>query len=122
MSVGLASTGTGRSSTRTSKQTFDVVAAGLLLVGQVASTRFHDPATATRLAEPIIDGRRHGPVSESLSACCGVAARLDLPADGMRDDADPGDDLDLRPEMQNCSAACCCDPMRVRVADTKDSR
>lgn len=64
----------------------DVVAAALLLVGKVASSRFYEPMTAARLAaiaDPIItagDGRVR---FESLSACCGVAARLDLLADGL---------------------------------------
>ena len=63
-----------------------VVAAALLLVGRVAATRFYDPMTAARLAEladPIITTGDGTVRFESLSACCGVAARLDLLADGL---------------------------------------
>ncbi|KQY22021.1 hypothetical protein ASD16_15330 [Cellulomonas sp. Root485] len=64
----------------------DVVAAALLLVGRVAATRFYDPMTAAQLAEladPIITTGDGTVRFESLSACCGVAARLDLLADGL---------------------------------------
>lgn len=64
----------------------DVVAAALLLVGRVAATRFSDPMTAARLAEladPIITVGEGAVRFESLSACCGVAARLDLLPDGL---------------------------------------
>jgi hypothetical protein len=65
----------------------DVVAAGLLAVAQVARTRFSTPANMIQAvvaaADPIVtsDGERLR--FESLSACCGVYARLDLLGDGI---------------------------------------
>lgn len=123
VSVGLASTGTGTFLDAYVERA-DVVAAGLLLVGRVASTRFHDPTTATRLAEladPIITTGDGTVRFESLSACCGVAARLDLPADGVEVTTQtPGTtNVDLGPEMRRLLGGVLPhDPMRVRVADT----
>ncbi|NTW39753.1 MAG: SWIM zinc finger family protein [Cellulomonadaceae bacterium] len=61
----------------------DAVAAGLLRVGEVAATRFYVHPALTRaklaLADPIITVGDGVVRFESLSACCGVAARLDLP-------------------------------------------
>lgn len=62
----------------------DVLAAGLLRVADVAASRFYvPPGAASRLArtDPIITAGRGVARFESLSACSGVAARLDvLPA------------------------------------------
>ncbi|OZB87914.1 MAG: hypothetical protein B7X41_10915 [Microbacterium sp. 14-71-5] len=65
----------------------DLVASGLLRVGEVAATRFyqHPAATAAqiRAADPIITVGAGAVRFESLSADCGVAARLDVLDDGL---------------------------------------
>lgn len=62
----------------------DVLATGLLRVADVAASRFYvPPGAASRIAwrDPIITAGRGAVRFESLSACSGVAARLDvLPA------------------------------------------
>ncbi len=101
----------------------DVVSAALLAVGRVAATRFYTVMSASKLAEltdPIIttgDGRVR---FESLSACCGVAARLDLLPSGL----DAGEhvsgttNVDLGPRMrQLLGGVLRHDPMRVRVGE-----
>lgn len=63
------------------------VAAGLLVVARVARTRFYVPAAAIartlELADPVVTC--HGDMLrfESLSPCCGVYARLDVPGDAV---------------------------------------
>ncbi len=65
----------------------DVVAAALLRVSEVAGTRFYvHPATtaaAIRAADPIVTVGDSAVRFESLSADCGVSARLDVLADAV---------------------------------------
>ncbi|RYV52313.1 SWIM zinc finger family protein [Pengzhenrongella frigida] len=64
----------------------DVVAAGLLRVAEVARTRYYlPPGLARRLAfaDPIITAESGHLRFESLSACCGVYARLDVLPGGL---------------------------------------
>lgn len=60
----------------------EVVAAGLLLVGRVARTRYYTPpnmrAKLLRAADPVVTATPQGLRFESFSACCGVYARLDV--------------------------------------------
>lgn len=60
----------------------DVVADGLLAVGSVARSRYHVPAAMLArillAADPIVTVADERLRFESLSACCGVYARLDL--------------------------------------------
>ncbi|MDM7832465.1 hypothetical protein [Cellulomonas edaphi] len=79
--LGLASTDSGTFLDAFAERA-DVVASGLLRVGEVAATRFYEHPSAIRakiaLADPIITVEDGTVRFESLSACCGVAARLDL--------------------------------------------
>lgn len=63
----------------------DVVAAGLLAVADVASTRYADPGLAQRIAkaDPVVTGSGDRLRFESFSACNGVQARFDLLAGGL---------------------------------------
>ena len=64
----------------------DVLCAALLRVADVAVTRFHEYLTAAQLAavmDPIITTGDGVLRFESLSACCGVAARLDVLPGGL---------------------------------------
>ena len=65
----------------------DVFAQALLLVAQVARTRFYTPpgmvAAILRAADPVVTVTEGRVRFESFSACCGVAARLDLLPQGI---------------------------------------
>jgi hypothetical protein len=101
----------------------DVVAAALLAVGTVAATRFYAFLTAAQRAElidPIITTGNGTVRFESLSACCGVAARLDLLPDGIdADTTHPGTtNVDLGPRMRQLLAGVLRhDPLHLRVGE-----
>lgn len=87
----------------------DVVAAGLLRVAEVAGTRFYvPPGSAQRAAwsDPIITAGRGLARFESLSACSGVAARLDVLPGGLDVAAEhPGTtNVDVGPELRHLLA------------------
>lgn len=62
-------------------------ARALLVVAQVAASRFHEPASMTaariRAADPVVTAESAGLRFESFSQCGGVHARLDLTDDGL---------------------------------------
>ncbi|MBN9644864.1 SWIM zinc finger family protein [Corynebacterium mendelii] len=64
-----------------------VVAAGLVMLARVASTRFYTPpamvAKILRNADPVVTATDKGLVFESFSACCGVYARMDIDHDSL---------------------------------------
>lgn len=101
----------------------DVVATALLRVGEIAATRFYvHPATtaaAIRAADPIITVGDGAVRFESLSADCGVAARLDV-FDHALDAAvrAPGTtNVDLGPALRQLLAGVHRrDPMRIVVS------
>lgn len=107
--LGLTSTGTGTFLDAFAERA-DVVAAGLLRVGEVAATRFYvHPALVKAklaLADPIITVDDSVVRFESLSACCGVAARLDLIDEGLATTTRVGGttNVDLGPSMRRLLA------------------
>ena len=103
----------------------DVIAAALLRVGEVAATRFYvhpsSIAAAIRAADPIIMVGDGAVRFESLSADCGVAARLDVLEDGL--DASvraPGTtNVDVGPALRQLLVGVHRrDPMRLMVSST----
>lgn len=101
----------------------DVVAAGLLAVGDLPGTRFFVPPGSSlggRWSDPIVTADAHALRFESLSACCGVAARLDVLPSGL----DVGTvrhgttNVDINPELRRLLARVRTgDPMHLSVAE-----
>lgn len=98
----------------------DVVAAGLLRVAEVAGSRFHVPPGARRLAwsDPIITAGQGAARFESLSACSGVAARLDVLSDGLDVSAERAGttNVDVGPDLRHLLAGVRRrEPLRLRA-------
>ncbi|MCO8269035.1 SWIM zinc finger domain-containing protein [Actinoplanes sp. TRM 88003] len=87
-----------------------IVAAGLLTVARIARTRFYTPpgmaAAILRAADPLVTSDGTHLRFESLSADCGVYARLDVLPDG----------LDRAPRARGTTNVDFNDPMRSALA------
>jgi predicted nucleic acid-binding Zn finger protein len=101
----------------------DVLAAALLRVADVAATRFYVFATAAQKAawaDPIITTGDGIARFESLSLCCGVAARLDVLGDGLELSTERAGttNVDLGPDVRHLLAGVLRrDPMRLVVGE-----
>jgi hypothetical protein len=101
-----------------------IVAAGLLAVARIARTRFYTPpsmlAAILRTADPIVTSDGATLRFESLSADCGVYARLDVPPEGLdraplaRGTTNVDFNGPMRDALSGLSGA---DPMHLAVGD-----
>ncbi|MCV9994018.1 SWIM zinc finger domain-containing protein [Paeniglutamicibacter sp. ZC-3] len=86
------------------------VAQALLVVARVARTRFYVPpgmlAAILRAADPVITSTPAGLRFESFSACCGVHARLDIPAASLDTEftASGVTNIDINPPLRQALA------------------
>lgn len=101
----------------------DVLSAALLRVADIAATRYYVFATAAQKAawaDPIITTGDGVVRFESLSLCCGVAARLDVLSGGLELSTEQAGttNVDLGPEMRHLLAGVLRrDPMRLVVGE-----
>ena len=101
----------------------DVVAAGLVTVGDLPGTRFYVPPGSPQRrqwSDPIVTADVHALRFESLSACCGVAARLDVLPSGLdvRTVRHGTTNVDINPELRRLlTRVRTGDPMHLSVAD-----
>jgi hypothetical protein len=101
-----------------------IVAAGLLTVARVARTRFYTPpsmvAAILRAADPIVTSDGATLRFESLSADCGVYARLDVLPDGLDRTPRAGGttNVDFNSPMRDALAGVSgADPLHLAVGD-----
>ncbi|WP_028045342.1 hypothetical protein [Cellulomonas sp. URHE0023] len=101
----------------------DVVSAGLIVLGDLPGTRFYTPPNAAlrqAWADPIVTTEAHALRFESLSACSGVAARLDVLPGGLDvADARHGTtNVDINAPLRRLlSQVRASDPMHLTVAE-----
>ncbi len=100
-------------------------ASALLFLAQLAASRFYLPPgmVAARIlaADPVVTVSAQALRFESFSACCGVAARYDLAADGFEGTpaAHGTTNIDLTPTTrETLSRVRGLDPMHLRVAES----